>query len=682
MKKIVITVVFIFLAITLAPFTSVKAAFYLEPGGTGNGNSDEISPGTFTDINSAIFFNDNYQGLKWEFDFNEILINPLLTRDDGYGPNGYYATYLPFVSYPGGAGHYYKSILVKYNPQLFREINLILTSYSAILSNECDNIEDLMEKNLVVAIGDILIGEPDKISAIYSLIKYQDINELANLFVQAYISNKTTETFEGIDILKQTYDIFISNINIGSHTINGVLNTQSLKNAAVIYLNQNFGSIFSEMALEMAFDLFASTVAKYFPITGSIIKAFKYYRQYLIYRNEIQLRQEIINDIKKISYMLDDNPRNWGINLRLDFIVDTHNILPRNVVNNPTTLKNHIEQNKIITVLITPSNTDGFYIRPYNHKTVQESIYNNQTNGYQTVTTKYFSPKGNVVHLNGVQIKTELKNAIHSNSDDKPRKLSTANNAGRYFKDPSNPERVNQTVDTNKYVTLNSIGNAPELITVIQRYVTGKAMGLTVKVNDPYNTFVKTSVYVCKGLYNASNKCNEGLVTKQSFSSSLVNIVGLKPQTQYHYFITLDYINSINQFETKYFVYYASILTTSNHIDTPNYALSMNYALSDSIKVSPYIIKGSTANFTILNAQLNVYLNNGIIFKKDISNLDSVIVPNLANSTSYVFEIVLTYRDSYNNVIVERSYLSNFTTAGPSGSGGPGGGGTYWFEQN
>lgn len=683
MKRSLIFVLFASILFALAPSKSVNAAFSLEPGGEGGSSSDEIAPGTFTDINSISYFNDAFQGMKWEFDFNEILINPLISRDDGYSATGYYATYLPVVSYAGGAGHYYKSILIKYNPQLYREINVILTSYSSILRKEQDNLQDLMEKNVVLAISDVLLGlDLDKVDAVYSLVKNGDITELAKLFVKAYVSKKTNETFGDIDLLKQVYEIFISNNNMSLYFVNGVLNTQLLEAEALNFLSKDFADIFTQTAIDMAFDFFVSTVSKHYPIYGAIIKSFKYIRQHIIYQNQISLRQEIINDIKKISYMLEDNPRNWGMNLRLDFIVDTHNYLPRSIVNNPTALKNYIEQNKIITVLISPSNTDGFYIRPYNHKTLQETIYNNQTNGYQTVTTKYFSPKGIVTQMNSFQIKSELRDAIYTNADDKPRIIAAANSAWRYFQDSSNPERVNQTIDTNKYVTLNPIGNSPSLISVTQRYVTGKTLGLTIKVSNPFNTYVKTTVYVCKGAYNPSNKCSEGVVTKQSFTSPAVDILGLSPQTQYQYYVTLDYKNTVNNYETAYFVYTGSALTISNHTDTPNYALNMNYALSNSIKVQPYAIKGSTTNFTILNAHLNVYKDGVIKFNTDISNLGAVLVENLNPSTPYKFEIILTYKDSNNNIIVERSYLATFTTTSSSGSGGSGGGGTNWLEQN
>lgn len=681
MKKSLIFCMILGFVYIFAPIKSVKAAFYLDPG-DGGSSSDQIAPGAFTDINSLSFFNDTFQGIKWEYDFNELIINPLRRMDDGYGSMGYYANYLPFISYEDGAGYYYKSFIVKYNPKLYREINIILTSYASILSEECDEIEDLMDKNALVAVSDVIFGmDPDKVGAVYSLLKNNDITEIANLFAKSYINKSTNGLLDEVPFLEEIYDLFIDKANTSNFIVNGVPSLTVIRNEAINFLSKDFAEWFTQAAIDMAFEMFVGAVVKYYPITGAIIKAFTYIRQHLIYQNMLEYRQDIIDNIEKITQMLSSNPRNWGINLRLDYIVDTPNVLPRNIANNPSAIKNYLETNNIIDVLITPSNSDGFYVRPYNHSTIQDQVFNYQTFDYEWITNRYISPKGLITQVTSNQIIQELKNAISYSPDSKPRKLSAPSFVYRTFMSETNPERVQQTVDTNKFITLNPIGGAPLLTSASQRYVTSSSLGLTINYTNPQNTYVSTTVHVCKGAYSPTNKCSEGVYTTQSFNSSNVNVLGLKPSTQYHYFVTLDYRNTLNNTITSYFVYTGSALTMARHVDTPSYALTTKSVLDNQIKVQPYIIKGTTSNFTVLSAQLNVYNNNNKIYTKTITDLSDIVLTNLYQNTEYKFEIVLTYKDVYQNIMEERSYSNTIKTTYSTGGGG-GGGGTNWLEGN
>jgi len=132
-------------------------------------NEDILS----VDLNGDAFYNEEYSGVLWEYDFSHIADNPAFKDFAGSGHDGTFKHYLMTGDPTGSWEDYYyvyKSLFVKYNPDLYMEILLIFASYYIIAQDVRDNAKDIAEEYYWDAAEAALGGVTDQFEGVLNTV--------------------------------------------------------------------------------------------------------------------------------------------------------------------------------------------------------------------------------------------------------------------------------------------------------------------------------------------------------------------------------------------------------------------------------------------------------------------------------------------------------------------------------
>jgi hypothetical protein len=288
------------------------------------------------DLNGDSFYNEEYVGVLWEYDFSDLVDNPAFKAFAGTTDDGRFENML-MIGSPKDTGwmdyyYIYKSLIIKYNPKLYTELTLLFAGYYSIAEDVRDFSNEQAGEYLQNAISSTI-----DVSLDVSNVKAKDAIEIALNFANNHLfdggGEATKEAFfdtlksalnaqrceplESIygEVAKDVCEIFVENgIDASYATYEEFINS---------FDDIMLGEIISDYAYGVAGKLVKYAAKKALGgVTLSIAETAYNLFVASLYYSSAQSYDRLMNDIKLFVDLFSIEDYAKGRNLRIDFIFD------------------------------------------------------------------------------------------------------------------------------------------------------------------------------------------------------------------------------------------------------------------------------------------------------------------------------------------------------------------------
>ncbi|QMS85128.1 hypothetical protein [Candidatus Xianfuyuplasma coldseepsis] len=474
------------------------------------------------DINDASVVNGTYAAVEWEYDFINGYLNDMVP---GYN-NVHSATvydYLPTVTYNGQYYGYYKSQIIRFDPEIYSQVKLILSYYMELVQDEGKDHQDAMAESLINAATAYLpenVSDPINGGAnmLYDFFANGNVEGVAQYLVGA-VEDKTCDYFEDHvgEFAEDICEVFLQSYSEDMWSVGWVFNEEDIFAAAVQYMQSSFAEHVTDIALDLATGVIIDTL-KALPVIGPIVVTFEFIYELLNAINELYLYQycnEIVENLTEIEQLFVPSVDNWGKNIRIDYLMLNHIEVPRLDENwNPLTPERAREiliTSKTFGLLFTHSETDKLYESNFDPRTEQvvcngtipaSNLYNDCDGSSYSYHT--FKATGNIRYITENELYDSIRYASQLRHIDRPMQMNYTDNASRYLRVSTNNEYEESTNNPVSFYVENEYQYQHyEPVDVSYTYIT--SLGATY-FSSPHTTKVVTDSTYRKTYYETTRE--------------------------------------------------------------------------------------------------------------------------------------------------------------------------------